>query len=778
MSRNLLITQCLQNDFVQLIEKYEPLPNQLHIGYAEARRLLGEHVEEGPVYSMMNWAYSIPEEELGIIHIRDWHNANDPLQKDHLRQFGSHCIQDSPGADFVFRKSIREDRSHHIVNASGLNDFVETDLINVLRPYQNETIRVGIAGVWTEAKVTFLAYDLKTRFPNFEIAVCSALTASSSRTMHFVALDQLKSILGVQVFSSIGTFANYLTGRQPSIDSTLNARVDETKLRIKDDYPISEIDKKLLLYMFRDAKEVDLIGLDGGFSGNVVLRAKSVDILGHTQVPTVIKIGQRDAIAQERTSFERIQEVLGNNAPAVVDFAELSDRGGIKYRYAAMLEGKVITFQDFYANTTATEKIVEILDIVFSKQLGKLYEAGSIETLDLLKYYDFNSKYAAGVRRRVEALIGSKADQATLNLPYAENEIPNLCHFYEKDLTHLAEYNAAQRSMAYVHGDLNGRNIILDAHLNVWMIDFFHTHRGHILKDLIKLENDILYIFSSIENSDELPQAYSLSDYLYSVIDLGAELPVSPPPNVTAAQLVKAYQVIRFLRSLYPDLVGLDRDPYQLFVGALRYSVHTLAFDESTEKQRIWALYTSCILSKKIKTALLASKQLRVDYLQIKGLSSRIGITILPGRKDRNRILTEDIDQLKNEGIKSVLCLLTENEFSQYGVEELKSAYTEAKMESLYLPILDQAAPNLEDLNKALEWMDLRLKSGALLVHCVGGLGRSGTVVAAYLITKEHLSVSDAIARVRESRSQRAIESKRQEEFLHSLGAMPGTPKE
>jgi hypothetical protein len=66
--------------------------------------------------------------------------------------------------------------------------------------------------------------------------------------------------------------------------------------------------------------------VDGGFSGNVVLRAKSIDSIGHNQVPTVIKIGPRDLIAKERTSFERIEEVLGNNAPRIVDFAELGER--------------------------------------------------------------------------------------------------------------------------------------------------------------------------------------------------------------------------------------------------------------------------------------------------------------------------------------------------------------------------------------------------------------------------------------------------------------------
>ena len=36
-----LITQCLQRDFVDPIGHHDPLPNLLHVGYSEAARLLG-----------------------------------------------------------------------------------------------------------------------------------------------------------------------------------------------------------------------------------------------------------------------------------------------------------------------------------------------------------------------------------------------------------------------------------------------------------------------------------------------------------------------------------------------------------------------------------------------------------------------------------------------------------------------------------------------------------------------------------------------------------------
>ncbi len=85
--KGILITQCLQNDFVELIDRYDPIPNQLHVGYEEARRLLGEQIEEGPVNTLIEWAYDESPENLEIIHIRDWHDNTDPEQLDHLNQF-------------------------------------------------------------------------------------------------------------------------------------------------------------------------------------------------------------------------------------------------------------------------------------------------------------------------------------------------------------------------------------------------------------------------------------------------------------------------------------------------------------------------------------------------------------------------------------------------------------------------------------------------------------------------------------------------------------------
>ena len=94
----ILITQCLQNDFVKPIGRHEPLPNQLHVGHEEARRLMGDKPDEGPVARLMSWAEGARPEDLQVIHIRDWHDAGDEQQRA-ARDFGGGGLE--PDSEFL-----------------------------------------------------------------------------------------------------------------------------------------------------------------------------------------------------------------------------------------------------------------------------------------------------------------------------------------------------------------------------------------------------------------------------------------------------------------------------------------------------------------------------------------------------------------------------------------------------------------------------------------------------------------------------------------------------
>jgi protein-tyrosine phosphatase len=733
----------------------------LHIGYQEARRLLGENPEEGPVVQCMRWAYRMPDETLRIIHIRDWHDADDPEQRSHLRQFGVHCLAAGEGAAFAFPEPPDHSKEISVINSLSLNDVLKTPLAALLAPFSRQQVRFGIIGVWTDAKVSFLAYELRTRFPHAEIATCSALTASSSRIQHFIALEQLQKILDVKVFHTVGGFTEFLGDTDSCLPSTtFGGHVD-----ISVDRPLIEEDGILLRHLFRHCRSVDARQLDGGFSGNVVLGATSVDALGHREVPHVVKIGPRELIGKERTAFEQIESVLGNSAPRVADFCDYGSRGAIKYRYASMTGAKAVTFQKYFGSGCSQDRIGAILNTVFSEQLGRLYHAGQSQKCDLLTYYAFDPKWAPSVRSAVAALgVGEDRVECRITPTVA---VPNLINFYEHDLGTLRNRAPDYAPFSYVHGDLNGANILIDDHENVWLIDFFHTHYGHALKDLIKLENDLLYIYTAVDSEREFRSAIAVSNLLLSIGDLASPMPEPDGLDPDSPQFLRCYETLCLLHSLYPSIVRTEREPIQYFIGHMRYAAHALSFPESSFWQKKWALYTASHCSRMIVDYYNNSRNLRIDWLPERYTDpGQLGLTLLPGRRDKGRIMEHDIAVLKDSGVTHVITLATTQELHDYGVGTLLSAYAEAGLVNRHMPVLDQKVPDREDMERLIQWMAAELSGGArMVVHCVGGLGRAGTVAACYLRDRQ-CTDAEALAIVRQSRSQRAVETRIQEDFV------------
>ncbi|MDH5637372.1 MAG: isochorismatase [Nitrospinota bacterium] len=606
MNQSILITQCLQEDFVKPFDEGEPLPNKLHVGYSEARRLMGENPAEGPVARMMDWAYRQPQSQLNIIHIRDWHDPAEEMQKSHMALFGAHCLEGSPGANFAFPEP--SDGLATVVNSLTLNDFHGSTLEERLAPFVGQKVNVGVMGVWTEAKVTFLVYELATRYPEFRLAVCSALTASSSTLRHYMALDQMERLLGVTIHHSINQFIHCLGGEGAEAP-LLGMDADHPSIQIEGNGSLSPIDGPLVKYLFRDCKSVSLRSLDGGFSGNLVLAAQSVDAMGHQQAPHVVKIGPRDQIGMERSAFERIESVLGNHAPSITEFADHEKRGALKYRYASMGDGPVTSFQKMYMDEEVEmEEIEKALTDVFKHQLGRLYAAATVEKCSLLEYYMFSRGRAFSLRKTLEEI--TPPDFLPEKKHETEAQAENLLKFYEEIVPRVRGSVYDEVYFSYVHGDLNGANIVLDSKKNVWIIDFFHAHRGHCLKDLIKLENDLLYIFTPVNNSEEFAEAMLISNALLEHKDLSTPLPHWVPVGVKSPQFRRAYHAVRFIRSFYPDLVKERTSPLQLYIGQLRYAAHNLCFEESTALQKRWALYTSSKLASKITETLLVDDRL------------------------------------------------------------------------------------------------------------------------------------------------------------------------
>jgi ADP-ribosylglycohydrolase/protein-tyrosine phosphatase len=181
------------------------------------------------------------------------------------------------------------------------------------------------------------------------------------------------------------------------------------------------------------------------------------------------------------------------------------------------------------------------------------------------------------------------------------------------------------------------------------------------------------------------------------------------------------------------------------------------------------------------KTRTSVSHPIRVDFVdqETLGIPGRLGMTFAPGMKADSyngrwkRDLDADLQRLKHHyHADALVTLLEESEFQLYGVPDLLDRAAEAGLETIHFPIVDVSTPHKAQSGQYVDLIarivNLLREGKTVVVHCRGGLGRTGTVAASILVATGR-DADEAIDLVRRFCGDRAVETPKQEEYVRGF---------
>ena len=138
---------------------------------------------------------------------------------------------------------------------------------------------------------------------------------------------------------------------------------------------------------------------------------------------------------------------------------------------------------------------------------------------------------------------------------------------------------------------------------------------------------------------------------------------------------------------------------------------------------------------------------------------------------------------LKDHGIKTIVTVreisLPSRWFTEIGNDKYKSKDSDNKDDNinyLHLEVEDYKAPTIAELKSTTVFLESEIESNRrpVLVHCAAGKGRTGTILAAYLLKKEHLNAEEAIRKIRKLRPG-SIQTQIQEDAIRQYASSLST---
>ncbi len=348
--------------------------------------------------------------------------------------------------------------------------------------------------------------------------------------------------------------------------------------------------------LFVDARSLFVSKLKPGLTGAAVVRIQPTwnGGLGRSYVA---KVGRKDKVETEQRHYEaNVKHFLTANAVTQADVHYSRHLGTLLYTFAEEQGIALKEFDEFYNRSDANHVITSLRELF--EQTYRYWFANPERVLA-----DVRMLYYEAFQLDRKKLIGRI--QIVLPELDSEAEFIQLTPGKEKVLNPVAwlEIHRDECVMlvhkCITHGDLTGRNIMVDDSGKCWLIDFYRTFKSHILRDFVILETDVKYRLMSL---------LSLTDFLHLEealleADRQGQPPILPPSFSKDAR--KAAEVIFALRQLahkYASNYNTKEDEArkEYLLSQLMGTLNVVRLRHISENRKLQAIHSAVMMCEEL----------------------------------------------------------------------------------------------------------------------------------------------------------------------------------
>lgn len=394
---------------------------------------------------------------------------------------------------------------------------------------------------------------------------------------------------------------NFSLEIEGSLDLGRVAHQIEVPVADKQFRPSADDVRQVFQALFHDATGVHIAPLLSPEPAPTLTQAGSVLIKARPRfekawgVPMAIKFSAQDEIEREASNYRLIRPFLGGQRLAVLERKAYSRQiGGLAYSLIGAGDWETIrTFGEAFIDED-TETVVGLLERFFCQTFGALFADADRETIDLTATYTKGLRLTPEKLRTALKTLHPKALQETrLRFKGLRNSFRNpiMWALPEGKFRHFEV--VSRRCLC--HGDLHGRNILVDADGHFWLIDFASVAESHALRDFAELETDIKFNLLPVVDLEAL---LAFEQALLAPASFGE---TSRDMSFVNDRLDHAYQVVLALRHIASDLIDLEGDMREYYQALLLHALNIIRLSHISNEKKEHALLSASLICQRLE---------------------------------------------------------------------------------------------------------------------------------------------------------------------------------